>query len=36
VAFADRTFVLANGEIRLLLTPADAADTDRMIAAYLS
>jgi branched-chain amino acid transport system ATP-binding protein len=36
VAFADRTFVLANGEIRLSLTPADAADTDRMIAAYLS
>ncbi len=36
VAFADRSFVLANGEIRLSLTPADAADTDRMIAAYLS
>jgi len=36
VAFADRTFVLANGEIRLSLTPADAGDTDRMIAAYLS
>jgi branched-chain amino acid transport system ATP-binding protein len=36
VAFADRTFVLANGAVRLSLTPADAADTDRMIAAYLS
>jgi branched-chain amino acid transport system ATP-binding protein len=36
VAFADRTFVLANGEVRLSLTPADAGDTDRMIAAYLS
>ncbi len=36
VAFADRSFVLANGEIRLSLTPADASDTDRMIAAYLS
>jgi branched-chain amino acid transport system ATP-binding protein len=36
VAFADRTYVLAQGEIRLALTPADAADTDRMIAAYLS
>ena len=36
VAFADRTFVLANSEIRLSLTPADAGDTDRMIAAYLS
>ena len=36
VAFADRSFVLANGEIRLSLTPADAGDTDRMIAAYLS
>ena len=36
VAFADRSIVLANGEVRLALTPADAADTDRMIAAYLS
>ena len=36
VAFADRSLVLANGEIRLSLTPADADDTDRMIAAYLS
>jgi branched-chain amino acid transport system ATP-binding protein len=36
VALADRTHVLANGELRLTLTPADASDTDRMVAAYLS
>jgi branched-chain amino acid transport system ATP-binding protein len=36
VALADRSLVLANGEIRLTLTPDDAADTDRMIHAYLS
>jgi branched-chain amino acid transport system ATP-binding protein len=36
VAFADRTHVLANGELRMTLGPADADDTDRMIAAYLS
>jgi len=36
VAFADRTYVLGNGEVRMILTPADASDTDRMIAAYLS
>ena len=36
VALAARTHVLANGELRLTLTPDDAADTDRMIAAYLS
>ena len=36
VALADRTHVLANGELRLLLTPADAGDTDKMIAAYLA
>jgi branched-chain amino acid transport system ATP-binding protein len=34
VAFADRTYVMANAEIRLALTPDDAADTDRMVAAY--
>jgi len=34
--FADRTHVLNNGEMRMTLTPADAHDTDRMIAAYLS
>ena len=36
VALADRTHVLASGELRLTLTPADADDTDRMVAAYLS
>ncbi len=36
VALADRTHVIANGELRLTLTPGDAADTDRMVAAYLS
>jgi branched-chain amino acid transport system ATP-binding protein len=34
VAFADRTHVLANGELRMTLSPADADDTDRMVAAY--
>jgi branched-chain amino acid transport system ATP-binding protein len=36
VAIADRTHVLASGELRLTLTPDDAADIDRMVAAYLS
>jgi branched-chain amino acid transport system ATP-binding protein len=36
VALAARTHVLANGELRLTLTPDDAADTDSMVAAYLS
>ena len=36
VALADRTHVLANGLLRLTLTPDDAADTERMVAAYLS
>jgi branched-chain amino acid transport system ATP-binding protein len=34
VAFADRTYLMSNGEIRLTLSPADAGDTDRMVAAY--
>ena len=34
--FADHTHVLANGQIRMSLTPAEAQDTDRMISAYLS
>jgi branched-chain amino acid transport system ATP-binding protein len=34
VAFCDRTHVLSNGELRMALTPADAGDTDRMVAAY--
>jgi branched-chain amino acid transport system ATP-binding protein len=36
VAIADRTHVLASGELRLELGPDDAADTDRMVAAYLA
>ncbi len=36
VAFADRTHVLANSELRLTLTPDQAGDTDRLAAAYLS
>jgi branched-chain amino acid transport system ATP-binding protein len=36
VALADRTEVLANGELRMTLGPKDAGDTARMIAAYLS
>ena len=36
VALADRTYVIANGELRLTLTPADAGDTETMVAAYLS
>lgn len=36
VALADRTYVIANGELRLTLTPADANDTAKMVAAYLS
>ena len=36
VALAGRTYVLANGEHRLTLGPDDAADTHRLIAAYLS
>jgi branched-chain amino acid transport system ATP-binding protein len=34
VGFADRTYVLSNGEIRMTLTPRDVGDTDRMVAAY--
>jgi branched-chain amino acid transport system ATP-binding protein len=36
VALADRTHVLANGELRMTLGPVDAEDTDRMIAAYFA
>ncbi|MBD0349445.1 MAG: ABC transporter ATP-binding protein [Thermoleophilia bacterium] len=36
VAFADRTHVLANGELRMTLGPADADDTARLIAAYFA
>ena len=36
VALADRTYVMTNGEIRMTLTPADADDTDRIVAAYMA
>jgi branched-chain amino acid transport system ATP-binding protein len=36
VAFADRSYVLSNGELRLTLGPEDAGDTDRLVAAYLA
>jgi branched-chain amino acid transport system ATP-binding protein len=36
VALADASHVLANGELRLTLGPKDAADTDRLVAAYLA
>lgn len=36
VALANRTHVLANGELRMTLGPDDADDTEKMIAAYLA
>src|SRR3954466_15112379 len=36
VAFADRSHVLANGELRLTLGPESADDTDALVAAYFS
>jgi branched-chain amino acid transport system ATP-binding protein len=36
VALADRTHVLANGELRMTLSPDQADDTETMIAAYLA
>ncbi len=36
VALADRTYVVANGELRLTLGPDDAADTQRLMEAYLA
>jgi len=36
VALASRTHVIANGRLRLTLSPDDAADTRTMVAAYLS
>jgi branched-chain amino acid transport system ATP-binding protein len=36
VAAADRSHVLANGELRLTLGPDEAQDTDKLVAAYLS
>ena len=35
VAFADRTYVMSNGEIRMTLGPDEARDTERIVAAYL-
>jgi branched-chain amino acid transport system ATP-binding protein len=34
VALANRTYVMTGGEISATLTPADADDTERMVAAY--
>jgi len=34
VAFADRTYALANGELRAMFSPADAENTDKLVAAY--
>jgi branched-chain amino acid transport system ATP-binding protein len=36
VALADRTYVLANGELRLTLGPEDAGDTETLVNAYLA
>jgi branched-chain amino acid transport system ATP-binding protein len=36
VALADRSHVLANGELRLTLGPEDAGDTERLVAAYMA
>jgi branched-chain amino acid transport system ATP-binding protein len=36
VALADRCHVLANGELRLTLDRSDAADTDKLVAAYFT
>jgi branched-chain amino acid transport system ATP-binding protein len=36
VALADRSHVLANGELRLTLEPKDAGDTDTLVAAYFA
>jgi len=36
VALANRSHVLANGQLRLTLGPKDASDTDRLVAAYLA
>ncbi|MGH3003005.1 MAG: ABC transporter ATP-binding protein [Gaiellaceae bacterium] len=36
VALADRSHVLANGELRLTLSPQDANDTQALVAAYFS
>lgn len=34
IAFADRTHVMSNGSLRMTLTPPEADDTERIVAAY--
>ena len=34
VGFADRSYVLGNGVVKMQLTPADAQDTEKMVEAY--
>jgi branched-chain amino acid transport system ATP-binding protein len=34
VGFADRTYVLGNGRVKMQLTPADAENTEKMVEAY--
>jgi branched-chain amino acid transport system ATP-binding protein len=34
VSFAERTYVMSNGQIRMTLTPDEADNTDRMVKAY--
>lgn len=34
VGFADRTYVLGDGRMKMELTPSDANDTERLVAAY--
>ncbi len=36
VALCDRTHVLVGGELKMILSPADAADKSKIVAAYLS
>jgi branched-chain amino acid transport system ATP-binding protein len=36
VALADRSHVIANGELRLTLGPDDANDTEKLVAAYFA
>ena len=36
VALADRTHVLSHGDLRMTLSPADAGDTERLVAAYFA
>jgi len=36
VALADRSHVLANGELQVTLGPEDAADTEKLVAAYFA